>query len=353
MMYHKGDQIYKYDLQSYIGGGAFGEVWLAKDCALDSLCALKLLPQNNISIDERLLEAQIGSRLRHTNVVNIKCADVIQYGNGTPPPFIVTISMPFYARGSVLSQLNSKNFLDTKLAIKCFIDVLRGLEYLHEQGYYHCDIKPNNILVGNHGEYILSDYGITCYSPTHTAVQPRQCYLPHISPETLSNDIYDERTDIYQFGLTAFRLLNGISEIKRDFAANTDKFRDDVLHGKIVTDKKYQPFIPRKLRRIISKAVSVNPDERYQTALEMRRALEQVAMNGSCTADTNGNVIFCNNGYIYRYEILPKAPRMSDFTVYRKSEHTGRETRVAKYCARNVKNGDIDKMVLKLSTDLV
>ena len=351
MKYHAGELIYKYELQSYIGGGAFGEVWLAKDNALDSQCALKLLPRNDTSIDERLLEAQIGNRLQHNNVVNIKYADVIPYG--TPPQPIVTIVMPFYPHGSVLSQLNSNNFLDFNLTVKCLIDVLKGLEYLHENGYYHCDIRPNNILVGEHGEYILSDYGITCYSPTHKAVQPRQCYLPHTSPETISNNTYDERTDIYQLGLTAFRLINGISEIKNDFIANQALFQERVLQGKVVTDSKYQPFVPRKIRRIISKAIALNPEDRYQTALDMRRALEQISLAGSCTADANGNIIFYKNGYCYRYEILPLTSKTSDFIVYKKLIRTGRETRTTKYCIHGIKNRDLTKQILALSTDLL
>lgn len=351
MMYHRDEQIYKYRLQSYIGGGAFGEVWLATDNSLNSRCALKLLSKNDTTIDERLLEAQIGNRLHHTNVVNIKYADVINYG--TPGRPIVTIAMPFYTNGSVLSQLNSNNFLDFKLAIKCLIDVLKGLEYLHENGYYHCDIKPNNILIGDHGEYILTDYGITCYSPTHTAVQPRQCYLPHTSPETLNEKIYDERTDIYQLGLTAFRLINGISEIKNDFNSNQSTFQAAVLEGKVITDGKYQPFVPRKIRRILAKATALNPDDRYQSALEMRRALEQLTLTGSCSADIHGNIIFTNSGYTYRYEIQPVSEKSSNFIVYKKLDRTGRETKAGKYCANNVKNKDLDKHILYLSTDLL
>lgn len=351
MKYRSGETIYKYTLQSYIGGGAFGEVWLAKDITLDSQCALKLLLQDDISIDERLLEAQIGNRLQHSNVVNIKYADVIQYG--TPPLSVVTIAMPFYSNGSVLSQLNSNNFLPLHLAIKCLIDVLKGLEYLHENGYYHCDIKPSNILIGDHGEYILSDYGITCYSPTHTAVHPRQCYLPHTSPETILSNTYDERTDIYQLGLTAFRLINGISSIKSDFSANQALFQENVLQGKVVTDSKYQPFIPRKIRRIISKAIELSPTDRYQTALDMRRALEQLLLAGSCTADANGNVIIYNSSYSYRYEVRPKTAKTSDFIVYKRSERTGRETKAPNYCAQNTRNSDIPKRILALSTSLL
>lgn len=351
MIYRANEQIYKYSLIKYIGGGNFGEVWLANDESVNNYCALKLLPKKDTTIDERLLEAKIGNRLQHTNVVNIKYADVIQYGEANN--FVVAIAMPFYRNGSVISKLNSRNFLNTKTAIKCLIDVLRGLEYLHESGYYHCDIKPNNILIGDSGEYIISDYGITCYSPSHTAVKPRQCYLPHTSPETIENNIYDARTDIYQLGLTAFRLINGIAELKSDFLANIDDFRCSILDGKIVTDSKYQPFVPRKIRRIINKAISTNPENRYQTALEMRRALEQLSLKGDCTANENGDVVIISDGKEYRYDVVAVNDKMSNFIVYKKSIRTGRETRATRYCANSIKNSDIKKRILSLVTELI
>jgi serine/threonine protein kinase len=177
--YNAGDRIYKYELINKLGSGGFAPVWKAADVALRTVYAIKILDTSQYSIDERLLEAQIGNRLQHPNVVNIKNADVVSIGNPSVP--VVIIAMPVYSNGSVASRLNSANFLDLSQTIKCLVDVLRGLEYLHENGYYHCDIKPNNILVGDKGEYLLSDYGITCYSPDHTAIAPRQCYIPHIS----------------------------------------------------------------------------------------------------------------------------------------------------------------------------
>lgn len=350
-MYNVNDVIYKYRLIKYIGGGNFGEVWLAIDNTLKTQCALKLLSQSNVSIDERLLEAQIGNRLQHNNVVNIKYADVVQYGN--PPSSVVIISMPFYQNGSVISQLNSCNFLPTNLVVKCLIDVLRGLEYLHENGYYHCDIKPNNILIGDNKEYIISDYGITCYSPTHTAVQPRQCYLPHTSPETINKNIYDVRTDIYQLGLTAFRLLNGISEIKSDFLADINVFKNSVLTGKVVTDGKYQPYVPNKLRRIISKAIALNPNERYQSALEMRRALEQISLKGYCTSNFNSNIIFISGNKEYRYEIIPVTDKTSNIIAYQKNQRSCRETKAIKYCYKGIKNSEIKKKIQKMANELL
>lgn len=351
ILYNVNDSIYKYKLIKKIGGGNFGEVWLAEDVSLSNICALKLLSKNDTTIDERLLEARIGNRLKHTNVVNIRYADVIKRDDNSDT--VVAIAMPFYKNGSILSELNSGNFLNMSTAVKCLIDVLRGLEYLHENGYYHCDIKPNNILIGDSGEYIISDYGITCYSPSYSAVKPRQCYLPHTSPETIDNNIYDARTDIYQLGLTAFRLINGISEIKKEFLADRDNFKSCILEGKVVTDSKYQPFVPRKIRRIINKAVSVDPEIRYQSALEMRRALERLYLKGDCTTNERGDVVLISNGKEFRYVIKPISDGKSDFTVYQKSISTGRETRAAKYCSKSTKNSDIKKKILMLATDLL
>lgn len=351
MIYSIGNRIYKYTLIRKIGGGSFGEVWLAEDESLKSQCALKLLSQNDTSIDERLIEAQIGNKLKHNNVVNIKYADIVQYGS--PPSSIVMIAMPYFKNGSVLSQVNSCNFLPTNIGVKCLIDILRGLEYLHESGYYHCDIKPNNILVGDHNEYLLSDYGITCYSPTHSAVCPRQCYLPHTSPETINNRIYDIRTDIYQLGLTAFRLFNGISEISSAFLIDQDQFKKDVLNGRIVTDSKYQPFVPKKIRRIISKAIALDPNVRYQSALEMRRALEQVVLRGYCTSNSSGNIIFCFGNKEFRYDVIPCDDKLFNLIVYQKNVNTGRETKAHKYCQTKIRKQEIKKYIQKITEELI
>ena len=177
--------------------------------------------------------------------------------------------------------------------------------------------------------------------------------MPHTSPETILKNTYDERTDIYPLGLTAFRLINGISEIKNDFIANQKLFQESVVSGTVVKDSKYQPFVPRKIRRIISKAIALKPEDRFQTALDMRRALEQLSLTGSCTTDANGNVIIYRDGYSYRYEIHPLTAKTSDFIVYKKLNRTGRETKVAKYCIQGIKHSDLSKKILAISTDLL
>jgi serine/threonine protein kinase len=341
MDYTRNEIVYKYQLLDRIGGGNFGDVWKAKDISLDNDVAVKLLDKAQYSIDERLLEAQIGNRLQHDNVVNIKYADIITK-NDTD---VVIIAMPYYQNGSIVNNVNSLNFIELKKAIKCIIDVLRGLEYLHENGYYHCDIKPNNILVGDNGEFILSDYGITSYSPNNQAVIPRDVYLPHVAPETIQNNTYDYRTDIYQVGLTTFRLLNGIGNIKDQLNRDGLKFRTNVLTGKIVSDSLYQPFIPRSVRRIINKAIACNPKERYQTALDMRRDLEKLCFPGFCMADVNGNIIGVDNSYYYRYECRAINSNTFCLDTYKKNKKSGNVTRVRKYCLKNSSKKELQKNI--------
>lgn len=330
MSYSPNTQIYKYTLVKRIGGGEFGEVWIAEDKAVQQRLAVKLLGQP-APIDDRLLEAQIGNKLVHPNVVNIKYADIVNYG--TPPVSVVIIAMPYYSNGSVVSQANAANFLDLDKALRCLIDVLRGLEYLHENGYYHCDIKPQNILVGEVGEYLLSDYGISCHSPTHSSVTPRNFYLPHAAPENVLKNEHDERTDIYQLGLTAFRLINGISTIKEDFLKDRTAFRQSILDGKVVTDGSFQSFVPRRLQRIIMKAISLNPDDRYQSALEFRRKLEGIDLKGgTVTATVHGRPTVIKAGYNYYYEIGKGKSKLFSLTVFKENQSSHRITKVTKYC---------------------
>lgn len=241
------------------------------------------------------------------------------------------------------SKVNSLNFVDLRSAIKATIDILRGLEYLHENGYYHCDVKPNNILIGDNGEYILSDYGITCFSPTHMAVKPRQIYLPHEAPETAQQGVYDAQTDIYQLGISAFRLINGIALVKDDFIKDQSEFHQNVIQGKVVTDSMYSAYVPHVVRRILNKAIVADPNSRYRTALEMRRDLERIQFVGNCSADTNGNLIVYDKLYIYRYEVEAVGTKTYKLNAFKKNKKSGIETRFLKYCKNKLSNKELKK----------
>ncbi len=338
-----GQTIYKYVLKKVIGGGGFGDVWLAHDQTISRDVAVKVLAEG-VAIDEHLQEARIGNHLNHANLVKMHYADVVQH-NGTD---LVIIAMDYHANGSILSKVNSSNFMPIPDAVHFMIDVLRGLEYLHEMNLYHNDIKPMNILIGEANQGVLTDYGITCHSPSGHPVQPKNAYKLHISPEVLNSNQINVQTDIYQVGMTAFRLLNGIGLIRNKLnALGQDNYYQLVKDGKVIQPTDYQPFVPRNLKSVIKKAVHVDPASRYQSAVEMRRALERLSYPGYWTTDSCGKFIGHNERYEYRFEERALMAKLFEFTAYKKIKNSSRETKVSAYFGKNITRVKTDNLKRK------
>lgn len=307
-------------------------MWLAHDKTIAKDVAVKVLDQG-ITINERLTEARIGNRLDHDNLVRMHYADVVNH-NGSD---LVIIAMDFHANGSVLSELNSGNFIPIPRAISLVIDILRGLEYLHELNLFHSDVKPGNILIGDSNQGVLTDYGITCHSPTGIAVRPRNAYKLHMAPEILSNSGIDIHTDIYQTGLTAFRLLNGLGQVRDKFRklGQSDYYKL-VSAGKVIHPNDYLPFIPKNLKTVINRAVNVDPTKRFDSAVEMRRALERLSYPGYWSTDASGNFIGSNGQYEFRFEEHALNANSFEITAYKKKFSSGRETKIGQFSQKNL-----------------
>jgi serine/threonine protein kinase len=333
-----GDKLYKYQLQRRLGGGAFGDVWLARDHSISRDVAVKILAES-VTIDERLQEARIGNHLDHENLVKMHCADIVQHEGSN----LVIIAMDFHPEGSITCRLNTGNFLPMPVALRFMIDILRGLEYLNELHIYHGDIKPENILIGSIGQGVLTDYGISCQSESGQPVPPRNVYMPHVAPEVVRCNQIDARTDIYQVGMTAFRLLNGIETISEKFKRlGRSDYLTLVEHGNVIQSSDYLPFMPRNLKTIIKKAVRVEPEDRYQSALEMRRAFEHISYPGYWTCDSSGGFVGYNGNYEYRFEEQPKRGNLFDFTAFKKNRLNAREIRISAHSSRNIKHIELD-----------
>lgn len=344
-----GDNLYKYQLIRKIGGGNFGEVWIAHDLTLSREVAVKILDESMAPVAENLKEAQLGHRLEHQNVVHVHYADVVQVNSSG----VVIIAMDYHPNGSIIGQLNPSNFLTITQAINVVIDILRGLEYLHEQGLYHNDIKPSNILIGPRGEGVLTDYGISCISPDLQPTQAPNAYVLHRAPETNRDNNISIQTDIYQVGLTLFRLINGIGLIRdlRD-SLGRDRFEELKAQNKVPRKQDFQPFVPSSVKRIVSKSTKAEPTERYQSALEMRRALESVHLHGYWTTDSTGSFVGCFNNQTFRYEIV-KSPTGFKFTPYRKRLESGKENRVGVRAKVGLSQKEIDKCIGVFMLDVV
>jgi len=344
-----GDTLYKFQLKRKIGGGNFGDVWLAHDLAISKDVALKILDESMAPVTANLEEARVGNRLDHANLVKVHYADITTIGKHN----VALIAMDYHPNCSIMNVLNPSNFIPLVQALNLIIDILRGLEYLHEQNLFHNDIKPSNILIGSRGEGILTDYGISCSSPGLIPAPAPDAYILHRAPETEATSEISILTDIYQVGLTLFRTINGIGLI-RDLknSLGDSQFEEQKKKNKIPRPNDYQLFVPSQVKKIITKSIKANPSERYQSALEMRRALERIKIAGHWSTDATGNYIGYSENYIFSY-LVTKNKFGLKIDSFKEKIGSGRKTRISKFSGNKLSNKDINKKIKSLMLAVV
>ncbi len=268
-MLKAGDKIRDYVLVQYLGGGSFGEVWRAeKRTAIDSSeFALKFLrPKNDDSIEsdiERVKkELKIWKRVSGlANIVGVIEADVCD-GRF----YIVS---EFADGGSLETFLEqNRNNMSQYEAVKMIKDVLKGLENLHSQNVIHRDLKPANILIKK-GVLCLADFGVSWEVKTMSATKTKTGTLQYMPPEAFEKEAkVSPHTDIWAVGVIFQQLLTGSLAFPQDS-------EPALLAGILFGEPEPLPnSIPRELRQIVEKALRKRREDRFQTAYEMREALD-------------------------------------------------------------------------------
>jgi eukaryotic-like serine/threonine-protein kinase len=266
-----------FELQQRLGSGYFGEVWLAFDVGLGVLQAIKFISPSKVPNPQNMFqEAQILKYAECSNVVKVFSAG--EYENNQ-----IYVVMEYLPRGSVEDEVKG-GYLELTRAKRLMIDVLRGLEYAHSKEILHRDIKPANILIGESSDGKLSDFGLamplkSIASGVHNLKD--YAYVYHQAPEVLEHRRYSVLSDIYACGVTLYRLVNGDAYLPVLDAI--DDLGDLILSGKFPDRNKYREFIPKNLRSLINKSMNVNPSDRYQSAKDMRHALEQILIDKNWT----------------------------------------------------------------------
>lgn len=327
----------KYNFIRRIGSGSFGEVWLALDQAVNHEYAVKVL-NAGIAVDQRLREAQVGHLFTHNNLVRVHQADVATDGK-------VVIAMDYFPEGSITTLANPAHFLPLPLALKAVVDMLRGLEHLHLNNFFHNDVKPQNILRGPQGQAKLADYGIVGFSATGAPVQPIGWYKLHAAPEMVAGRGIEAKTDVFQTGLTLFRLLVGIGALEAKFQSLGEvAYNAAIASGTLINQSDFPPYIPSAVRRVVLKATEAQPSNRYQTALEMRRALEGLAYPGYWTIDASGDLLGVDDRHHFRVELTPLNRTTADLEARRLNRSSGRETRVTRFTRSGIRLSDATRL---------
>jgi len=316
----------KFTTIGFVGGGNFGKVFRAKDNLLNVERAIKLISvKNPQEFIDAINEAQILEKCRHKNIVDIKEIDIHQINNQPVP----CIAMEYLPKGSAQSFLEN-NFVSTKKAIKIISDVLFGLEHAHNQGVFHRDIKPGNILFSQNNSAKLSDFGLA-YG---LANQPFSFagYNSHLPPEVLEGIAQDNLSDLYSLGITFFRLINNSANLNVPYANDADWL--NALKKEKFPKREFQPHIPKQVIRVIKRSMKPTRGDRYQTCLEFRQALQKIPIAIDWKYNSNGHWLGTLNGDKYELKLYSKRTGyVIDFIKNSRKDN--------KYCCSQIKEEKI------------
>lgn len=263
----------RYQIEKELGRGAMGVVYLGYDPNIARSVAIKVLNYDGLPADDLpnmkarfFREAKAAGRLSHPNIVSI-------YDVGEQADFAF-IAMDFVA-GEPLSQLVSDGKETSPFDVYRIIhDVALALEYAHQNGIVHRDIKPGNIMHSTYPYQVkVADFGIARLMDASKTSTGEIFGSPlYMSPEQLKGEKVGPASDVYSLGVTFYQLLSG----KLPFAGdNLASLAYDIIHGKPKTLRSVRKGLPASAARIINLCLQKNVNDRYESAGELANALNK------------------------------------------------------------------------------
>jgi len=283
---------YRYEKIRRIDGGqgknSLG-VFEALDVQLDRRIAVKEIAKQEFGRDTKsyFSEAQAMFRSAHPNVVPIIVAVETQE--------VVALCMPLYSRGCLANRI-VENPLPVRDVLRVAQQAIAGLSAIHAGGTIHFDVKPTNILFSDDGVAMIADFGQARESgPEAVTLLPPRMYVPATPPESFVNGWRGTvESDVYQMGVTLYRAVNGDRHFNDlfDSIEGRDELRTAVCSGEFPDRKQFLPHVPQQLRRIIRKAMHVDPTCRFASAVDLGNALArvQVQHNWECNCGPGGTI---------------------------------------------------------------
>ena len=266
----------RYEIDAEIGRGAMGLVYQAHDPKIDRLVAIKTISLSTQEIEEEtefrerfFLEAKAAGRLSHPGIVTI--FDVGEEPE-TREPYIVMEFVAGQPLNKILAGSNRRLALGPALQITQ--EIAEALNYAHSQGVIHRDIKPANILITLDGHAKIADFGIAKLNQGLMTIPGQVLESPaYMAPEQLSGENADARSDLFSLGVILYSMLSGFRPFQGNSAA-TVSFK--VVNRDPLPVTSFDSEFPAELDRLVSKAIAKDPEQRYQTGLEMAQDIQRL-----------------------------------------------------------------------------
>jgi serine/threonine protein kinase len=281
-------------LERQIGQGGMGAVYLARQLRPRRSVAVKVLLPGSV-LDEKLRTDFLTRFRREADAIalldHIHIMPVYEYGEQDQLAYLV---MPYVAGGTLRQVLNERGSLPLNEALPIIEQAAEALDYAHERGIIHRDIKPGNILFHADGRLLLADFGLAKVlsettqmlaivhpeqQNTNTGKEPETASLSsggligtpeYLSPEQALGNSVDERSDIYSLGIVLFQMLSGQVPFTGDTPLATA-----VMHTQMAPPSlsALVPTLSLKVEAVIARAIAKQPNRRYATAGDFAHAL--------------------------------------------------------------------------------
>ena len=289
MTVEAGKRLGPYEIEEAIGAGGMGEVYRARDTRLDRSVAIKVLPAHlaeNPELRQRLeREAKAVSSLSHPNI-----CPLYDIGHEDGVDYLVME----YIDGETLANRLATGPLSLEETLKIGTQIADALEKAHRHGIVHRDLKPGNIMLTTGGAKLL-DFGLAKadsttgggsedLTRTPTVSQPLTATgtvigtYQYMSPEQLEGKDVDARTDIFGLGAVLYEMATG----QRAFLGATQaSLIGAIMHEAPAPASTIQPMTPPAFDRVIQTCLAKDPEERWQTAHDVKLQLQWIAEGGS------------------------------------------------------------------------
>jgi serine/threonine protein kinase len=268
----------RYQVREKLAEGGMGVLYLAVDPIIDRLVALKLL---RVSNDEELSdrfarEARAAGRLLHPNIITI-----FDVGDHDGQPFIAME----YVTGETLGEIvRRKAPLPLARRVGMIADLCDGLAFAHRSGIVHRDIKPANIMVTRDGILKILDFGIAHLADSRMTQTGAFMGTPaYMSPEQISGNLIDHRSDIFAVGCVLYELL----AYKQAFEGDSPiRITHKILNEDPASLLTISPPLDRALVQIVERAIQKEPNHRYPDLSVMRSELLRAIDRANSAGET-------------------------------------------------------------------
>lgn len=293
MVLRSGSMLGPYEVLTPIGAGGMGEVYRARDTRLERIVAIKILP-SRLSADPEAKqrfdrEARTISGLSHPNICHL-------YDVGTQDE--ISYLVMEFLEGETLAERLHKGPLPLDQVLKCGIEICEGLEKAHRSGVVHRDLKPGNIMLTRSGAKLM-DFGLakpvlpaspvssgltqTLVTPQHPLTQEGMVVgtFQYMSPEQLEGKEADVRSDVFALGTVLYEMVTGHRAFEGKTTASTIAA---ILAAEPPSISSVQPMSPPALEGVVRNCLAKDPDERVQTAHDVKLQLKAAQAGGSSSA---------------------------------------------------------------------